>query len=163
MGILKALRRYAPHAVDLHPDAFRNECTGFWRPAADVPEIVTGTAMDDDGCSGERAYGASFVLTPSHSAHLIIWCYPTYAGPAAEDGHVLGYRVECRAGNWTVSYYTSEALRNGGVSFDIVFMDLDDAGSAAQWMAARLMAGDDAILPVPGCLREYFDWDGTPW
>lgn len=168
MGLLRALRRYAPHAEASWHDMYYREATGYWQPPTqyDAPVVAAGSAMDDDGCAGEHAYGVSFTR-PGMRSTVTVWCYPSYAGPDPDrDGYIVGYRVEYRSGDWSSADYTSDALYNGGVHLDVAYLDLEIADVAAREKADRMMQ-DDAILPLPECLpeclREYFDWDGAPW
>lgn len=169
MGIFGGKRaRAAASPVALWPGF-----TGNWRPdPADEgqPTPMPGSAMNDDGCASDIAWCASFTCA-DQLASLTVCCYPSYAGPGADaDGYIIGYRVEYEWGScaqpsepWKREFYTSESLRNGGVAFDVRYMDLDRAVESARIQASWLMEGAAAILPPPECLWEYFGWDGAPW
>lgn len=138
--------------------------TRDWQPDPAMngqPKSIPAAAVEDDGCAAPVAWCASFLNPGAPRSVLTIGCYPAYAGPDPSDGYIIGYRVDydCAAG-WNWHDYTSEALRNGGVSFDVRYLDLDRAISAAQIKAGWLLEGNDSVLPPPGCLRPHFDWDG---
>lgn len=138
--------------------------TRDWQPDPAVgghPFLVARSDVEDDGCAADVGWGARFLNPGAPGSVLTVSCYPSYAGPDRSDGYIVGYRVDyaCAAG-WTWTDHTSEAARNGGVEFDVRYLDLDRAISAAQIKAGWLLEGNNSVLPPPGCLRAHFDWDG---
>lgn len=163
MGIFGAKKvRAAAAPVVLWPGY-----TGAWDPdpvLGGLPFAMPGKLMNDDGCASDTAWCARYVNPAVPQSVITVCCYPSYAGADADrDGYFVGYRVCQVRGVAVDEAYTSEALRKGGVSFDVRYLDLDRAEGGARITAEWLMEGAAAILPPPQCLWEYFDWDGQPF
>jgi hypothetical protein len=138
------------------------ESEAVWQPDGDEPEVAPGSAMDDDGCVSDEAYGVTFLLDTAPRAQITIWTYTVPAEPGERWPYLNGHRYEYRVYDqvygvgrepWIAAVY--DAAEGSG------FADLDAADEAAQLTAMRLAVSrrDGG----PDAHSGHLDWDGVPW
>ena len=121
--------------------------------------IRSGLSMEDDGCAGEQAYGATFTLASAPWATLTVWVYVSYAANYDPADFCLGARCEYAIDSDTGGARWMKALTDqlGGEFYD----DLAVADVAARVAAEKLTLGPrSGVSEEPA---ETWDWDGTPW
>jgi hypothetical protein len=121
--------------------------------------ICAGAAMDDDGCAGEQAYGATFTLASAPRASLTVWVYVSLAVGDDPGNFCIGSRIEYVIDDGSAGEPWMKALyaQIGGEYYD----DLAVADLVARVAAEKLNSG-----PRSGASEEpteTFDWDGVPW
>jgi hypothetical protein len=127
-----------------------------WQPDGTGMATYDGADMDDQGCAGDYAYGASFTLASAPAASITMYVYPVYGPPDTPDTFVIGYRCDyeieggAEGGPWSYTAYDEDGE---------FYSDLDECDAACEdW--ARSLATTPRTGPSEDDLQ-LFDWDGA--